>query len=244
MRERPILFSAPMVRAILAGTKTQTRRVVKLPHLNPLGQWEPFRFGGEGCRDSKGREISGQMTISHTRTGEVIGCPYGVPGDRLWVREAWADLTESHGRPYERHNTATGLYERGTEPFVWHRADGEQPDNGSGAEKYAPWRPSIHMPRLASRIDLEITGVRVERLQDISAEDCIAEGMQSFLREHDAVCDLQDQFRALWDSIHGKPVIERDSEGREIARRMFDWAANPWVWVVEFRRIKSAKGGA
>lgn len=168
-RERPILFSSPMVRALIAGTKTQTRRVVK---------------------------------------GEWIVCPYGGPGDRLWVRE-------SHWWFKDEHDPVTGYYPpKLTAEDVEYRADGERPGRS--------WRPSIHMPRWASRITLEITGVRVERLQDISAEDCIAEGMQSRMREHDAVCDLRDQYRDLWEHINGPG----------------SWDANPWVWVLEFRRLE------
>ncbi len=220
MRERPILFSAPMVRAILEGRKTQTRRVVA----------QQPTFDRRGVTAAAWAERDGLWMFPNVAPEVRVRCPYGQPGDRLYVRETWGCSAADH-------------------PGV---PDGRKPQPGDRIQYAAndsdawqwrvpgslPWRPSIHMPRWASRIDLEVTGVRVERLQDISAEDCIAEGMQSFLREHDAVCDLRDQFRVLWDSIHGKPAIERDSEGRGIARRMFDWAANPWVWVVEVRRIK------
>jgi hypothetical protein len=156
------------------------------------------------------------------RISRENACPYGKPGDRLWVREAWADLTESHGRQYERCNAATGLYERGTEPFVWYRADGEQPDNGNGAEKYAPWRPCISMPRWAGRITLEIVRVRVERLQDISPDDCIAEGAWSIAsRELGRGEEAFAAYRKLWESINGPG----------------SWDKNDWVWVIELKLV-------
>ena len=208
--ERPILFSAPMVRAILEDRKTQTRRVVKLPHSNPLGHWEPFLFGGKGCRDSKGREISGQMTISHTRTGEVIGCPYGAPGDRLWVRETWG----LHQQQFD-HECHDVIY----------RADDQRPTVDR-------WRPSIYMPRWASRIDLEVTGVRVERLQDISEADARAEGappshpsIDAISREFGYADFPRSWFAQLWESINGAG----------------SWAANPWVWAVEFQVLRKAR---
>lgn len=253
IRERPILFSAPMVHAILEGRKTQTRRVVKLPHSNPLGHWEPFLFGGQGCRDSRGLEISGQMTISHTRTGEVIGCPYGKPGDRLYVRETWGVGT----RPCPRNGWRDGIEYR-ADDFGLDEADllplwtVTVPDD-KDLEDYRGngWKPSIHMPRWASRIDLEITGVRVERLKSISEADAMAEGIIEYdMGGHGPLFGTgypdTDPFArdtpvgacaALWDAINGKPKIERDAGGNEIARHRFDWEANPWVWVVEFQRV-------
>lgn len=214
MRERPILFSAPMVRAILDGTKTQTRQVVKP---------QPVRIGVNA--------------VMHEP------CPYGQLGDRLWVREAWADLTATHGQRWERRNAETGLYERGVHPFAWYRADGDQPDAGGGTTPPERWRPSIHMPRWASRISLEVTGLRVERLQDISEADAIAEGVDPSpgIRGDDdlmvqqvmsAHSDMDKpmmpapvaRYVLLWDSINGKqPGVT-------------NWNANPWVWVVEFKR--------
>lgn len=187
MAERPILFSAPMVRAILDGTKTQTRRIVKGAALDWL------------ARDG--------FTPEFTSAPENHLCPYGQPGDQLWVREAWA--------PHPQDATTT-FYKATTEAEpgfpVW-----------SG-----PWRPSIHMPRRASRITLEITRVRVERLQDISDADCIAEGIG--LNSSAAGVKLtlppgalacKAGYQALWETLNGP-----DS-----------WGANPWVWVVEFRRF-------
>ena len=216
MRERPILFSSPMVRAILAGTKTQTRRIVKLPHENPLGQWEPTVFGGpNGGRTKDGETIPLQGGIWHTRTGDHLGCPYGQPGDRLWVREAWRILGDS---PYD----TLDMFDRDD---VQYRADDDQ----SYIDKY---RPSSRMPRRFSRITLEVTGVRVERLQDIRPRDILAEGaverphVDQFGRnpvsrfDGKVYLDLRSLWAAGWNQINGP-----DS-----------WGANPWVWVIEFRR--------
>lgn len=201
MKERPILFSAPMVRALLAGTKTQTRRVVKPEptHFNPAGV--PRRAKPEG-------------------PSTVITCPYGQPGDRLWVRETHA---------INPHPSELGLT-RDMIPGTWDSAVAAAgrviyaADPGAEIELDGrQWRPSIHMPRAASRITLEITGVRVERLQDISEADAVAEGCQPQC-EHDE--DRRHQYTArwayevLWDRINGRS----------------SWGANPWVWVVEFKR--------
>ncbi|WGS43710.1 hypothetical protein LFL97_09395 [Burkholderia sp. JSH-S8] len=155
MREVPILFSGPMARAILEGRKTQTRRVVKLPHANPLGEWEPTTIGGEnGGRTASGEAVPLQGAVWHTRTGDCLISPYGRPGDRLWVRETW--------RP------ADGMNEPG-KPATY---AADWPDAA------VKWRPSIHMPRWASRITLEITGVRADRLRNICAADARAEGIE------------------------------------------------------------------
>ena len=183
MKERPILFSGPMVRALLAGTKTQTRRVVKkLPiTLN---------------RETNSLEVDGE-NIANGRFAKLVACPYGQPGDRLWVRETFGH--------FERNDNFTPGCE------VFYRADGE-------CLEIKPWRPSIHMPRWASRITLEITSVRVERLQDISEADAIAEGVYT-----DPARSAYDAYAQLWDEINGPG----------------SWAANPWVWVLELRRINS-----
>lgn len=174
MEERPILFSGPMVRAILAGTKTQTRRTVKFP---------------------KSGSIEG-TTNSRTGIFTPYQCPYGVPGDRLWVKETWSLTTTPDGEKivplYAADYTAREY------------------------ESLKPWKPSIFMPRRLSRITLEITGIRVERVQDISQADAIAEGTPPIkgLAERDA-------YQVLWESINGAE----------------SWAANPWVWVIEFKKV-------
>ena len=227
MKERPILFSAPMVRALLDGSKTQTRRAVKLPHKNPLGVWEPFDWGGEngGC-DKHGNTAPAQQTIAHTRTGDIIACPYGQPGDRLWVRETWNSSGLNWRKPIRDMRKVLGP--------VHYSAD---PEHGGWMPYWGPMKPSIHMPRWASRITLEITRVRVERLQDISEADAMAEGIE---RQEDGLGWKRGPisgdhpntatrtafprlaYHSLWESINGP-----DS-----------WATNPWVWAIEFKRIK------
>jgi hypothetical protein len=213
-REHPILFSGPMVRALLLGTKTQTRRVVRLP--SDRGAWEASTLGGPGVRHSDGTPAAEFTCLWNTTTGKALACPYGAPGDRLWVREAWSYFG---GAEY--------LYQQDRESVVY-RTDGEE-QNGRGWT----WRPSIHMPRWASRITLEVTEVRVQRLQDISEEDAQAEGAP---RDHEP-CDhirrscedigcLGPTYRAsfceLWDSINGDRT---------------PWKSNPWVWAISFRMV-------
>lgn len=180
MKERPILFSAPMVRALLAGTKTQTRRMVK-PQPRILAG-ELLCWKDDALTDDQMAEL----------------CPYGQPGDRLWVREAWMDLRGVDG--------AVG-------PCMYRATFGNAPDGGK-------WRPSIHMPRWASRITLEVTGMRVERLQDITRGDAMAEGCP-FPNLQDGDSPVR-WYEYLWRAINGP-----DS-----------WDANPWVWVVEFKRME------
>lgn len=191
MKERPILFSAPMVRAILEGRKTQTRRVVKPPKWSDAD--EIFFIGNDSI-----------AVPDDDHADYFIACPYGQPGDRLWVRETFRLFDSSECGCYDLCNC---LRYHGRPVYRATADDGE-----------SKWTPSIHMPRWASRILLEITGVRVERLQDISESDCCAEGCGSPITR-----DLKKpQFMALWQSINGP-----DS-----------WDANPWVWVVEFKVLK------
>lgn len=196
MKERPILFSGPMVRAILDGRKTQTRRVIK----DVSADCELFINAGDGFWQQCYRDDSGAI---HSKSW-LTKCPYGKPGDLLWVRETFA------------RNEVLPLMDREAGEFIY-RAD----LNGRGATKYtATWKPSIHMPRWASRITLRITDIRVERLQDISEGDATAEGVMFGETGFSArVC-----FVALWQSINGK------SPGRT-------WSDNPWVWVICFEMI-------
>jgi len=205
MTERPILFSGEMVRAILDGRKTQTRRVVKLPHNNPLGAWEPTVVGGKGvCYDkAMTRPAPEEAAIWHTRTGDCLGCPYGQPGDRLWVRETFVGAGNL-GVLYAADCP------RGTE---------------SGVE--GGWRPSIFMPRWASRLTLEITEVRVQRVQEISRGDAMEEGCP-FANMADGP-DPRDWFRDLWDSLN--------------AKRGHGWDTNPWVWAITFRAERGPDAG-
>lgn len=217
VKERPILFNAPMVRAVIDGSKTQTRRIMKpQPTL---------------CADGKGHQwpssVFQTMVDVEGPTGfQGVGCegmpadasPYGSHRDRLWVREAVADIG----------------------PRLTYRAD---VDDGAHC-KVKKWTPSIHMPRWASRILLEIVNVRVERLNNISEVDAIAEGiienegmrptdprLQRFWRDYrlsgDGTFCVRDpiaSYRSLWESINGPG----------------SWGTNPWVWVVEFKRVDHA----
>jgi hypothetical protein len=201
MKERPILFSAPMVRAILSGSKTQTRRAIK-PQPESEHSGEPYWFVG-GCRAWR---IRGCTEPNRSGSYNEIACPYGQPGDRLWVREAWMDLRGVEG--------AIGK-------AMYRATFGNAPEGGK-------WRPSIHMPRWASRITLEVTGVRVERLQDISDSDAWDEGID--FEAYTAAGGCKDAprvaFGNLWESIN--------SPG--------SWIANPWVWVVEFKKLETING--
>lgn len=246
MKERPILMSAPMVVASLDESKTQTRRVMKPQppqHTVAVGRWQDppgydsawWAYVREGAIEQDhpfgGAEIH----------GEPWRCPYGQPGDRLWVREtffAWGrwetrfnakkgrdewhfvDMTLECGQSYlyaaDRVRDTMAFIKRrgGVEPMYWKR-------------------PAIFMPRAASRITLEVASVRVERLQDISEADAMAEGTPCYvcggpmngLSEDDCHCfhnkAKPSDYRALWESING--------EG--------SWSLNPWVWVVEFKRV-------
>jgi hypothetical protein len=212
-KERPILFSGPMVRALLDGSKTQTRRVVKP---QPI---EDARFVGgyyvPGPKRTETSKIAVEAPYVH------LACPYGQPGDRLWVREAF-DFLPSGGpdqpQACEIVYWATGSTEPRSAPH----------DYNPMIYGHQKVRPSIHMPRWASRITLEITRVRVVRLQDISDADCVAEGCGAL--QAAIGCPMtsapgetipRTMFRALWESINGPA----------------SWAANPWVWAVDFRKL-------
>lgn len=207
MNEKPILFSGAMVRAILAKTKTQTRRVIKP---------QPTLWRGDILEWQRSKS----STIHTVADGLLADCPHGIPGDRLWVRET--------------HFVAgTGK--------IFYRADGHD------TESAYSWRPSIFMLRQSCRITLEITGVRAERLHDISEADALAEGVETDVHDQALVArkygtknewfqvwssELRNyenyeniaiaSYRSLWDSINGKK---------------YPWASNPWVWVVEFKQV-------
>lgn len=215
MKERPILFSGAMVNAILSGAKTQTRRVVKL---NAAGRVQ----------------LAGHQW--HPDDPEAFNaCPYGKVGNRLWVRETWQPFRR---RSPEQEAKISAWFAKGDHSKFMDEQDEWSPmPDGEMSAMYAadfgdwafdvdsdlkPWKPSIFMPRWASRINLEITGVRVERLNGISVEEVIAEGLSSYLREQDACVDLKEQFETLWDKINGKK---------------HPWASNPFVWVIEFKRV-------
>lgn len=191
--EKPILFSGPMVRAILAGRKTVTRRVYK-PRRPP--PYEDVDEGDDGA--PRPFEMDEYGDYHHRRS------PFGEPGDRLWVREAWCNLAlEGHA------------------PVYAYRADGELT-----LPPGVQWKPSIHMPRAASRLTLEVKSVRIERLQDITEQDALSEGVEAnpYYMADGTVDDMMSiparaNFASLWDSIDGKK---------------HPWTSNPWVWVVSF----------
>lgn len=217
MKERPILFSGPMVRALLAGTKTQTRRVVK-------PQFAADAVPAEmGATNEQGHQISGHSGMwwcdAEGNHEKAVRCPYGQPSDRLWVRETWK--SSANVRPPI------------SEPYIYAADLGP-----TGVTKWAAtWKPSIHMPRAASRITLEVTSVRVERLQDISRGDAMAEGIQpdvqpgdaaplwrNYSTGHTTICPIHS-YRTLWELINGPG----------------SWDANPWVWVVEFKPVATTR---
>ena len=198
MKERPILFSGPMVRAILEGRKTQTRRVLKVAPSYTLSTQATFTMqpNGNVLLERWPRQ---EREMNNFGRGAQYPCPYGVTGDRLWVRETfhWSENYE----PIYRACIDLGLASVVDHFRVKHEER---------------WVPSIHMPRWASRILLEVTEVRVQRLQEMSEDDALAEGRS--LNPN----DLAGFFPDTWDSINGKS---------------HPWASNPWVWAITFKRI-------
>ncbi len=234
MKERGMIFNGEMVRAILDGRKTQTRRPVRFPVLDK----------NLGC-ELAGNELAGELSA-----GNYLNSAFGKPGDRVWVRETWGVVShelDEDGRiqPWTPNRPATAIHEM---PFgngyysgyAIYAADGDFTwgDDDGYEDGRSCWKPSIHMPRAASRILLEITDVRVERLNAISEEDGEAEGidMEALYDSQDCYDCIADHnmtgrptvtgaFKYLWESIYGE-------EG---------WKSNPWVWVIEFKRVE---GGA
>ena len=215
-KERPILFSGSMVSAILDGRKTVTRRPIKPSmrgfdvsfelHQQEDGSWRPMHTFDESCMDDQGTE-------------HPVICPYGKPGDRLWVRETWyCDHFEVMRGPYLKPADLDVTEARGDGTLVY-AADGLTPYE---ADQPA-WKPSIHMPRWASRILLEVTDVRVEQLQAISIGQICKEGLARSIYEFIPVTTAFDAFAEVWDSINGPGA----------------WEANPWVWAVEFKQVQS-----
>lgn len=213
-KERPILFSSPMVRAILEGRKTQTRRVIT-PQPTIPDRFIDWCHWNEEWSTADARELEENREVVDEWT-----CPYGQPGDRLWVREAW----RMNGNPQRQWVVFAAGGERmevtkdGDSDHYWTH----------GIGRYSTLnRPSVHMPRWASRITLEVADVRVERVQDISDSDAKAEGVsasEEFENKDGSPC-YTVEFEKLWRSIHG--VDNQKS-----------WDSNPWVWVVSFKRIE------
>lgn len=227
MKERPVIFNGEMVRAILDGRKTQTRRVIA-------------NVGHDNCLPLQKRTKTKDGIYTHVMDAPIYGiCPFGKIGDRIWVRETWSDVNldgapavayRADDEVYDLMEDKSLLDEDGAFNYqdsrvckyqfaAWHS------DLISGIE--GKWRPSIHMPRWASRITLEITAVRVERLNDISEEDARAEGLapsQHIITPPEALYRVG--FLKLWQSIYGAE----------------SWRANPWVWVIEFNPVESQHG--
>ncbi len=223
MKERPIIFNADMVRAVLDGRKTQTRRIMRV-------QPESNQFGLLRITDStKHRDIGkyhwaeSNATGNHVRS-KLFTCPFGAVGDRLWVRETWARYNidqYSHDMAY-----------RATIPDDW--------------PKEGRWRPSIHMPRWASRITLEITGVRVERLKSISEAGAKAEGLAEITKDGSLFkFGIPDRDGYPGTDDNGWPWTEWERNPVDAYCKLWQsiygddsWQANPWVWVIEFKRVE------
>jgi len=204
---KPIIFSTPMVRAILDNRKKQTRRVMKPQPIWDNGFW---KWAGAAWSDNIKRVTPVPYHSMYNNA------PYR-PGDIIWVRETWCEYGNIH-------NPHMGY---------WYKASGiEQPYMDSVKFKMCKWRPSIYMPREAARIFLRVTNVRVERLQDITEEDARAEGFEKIcfgLATPGAIqATSKELFTEHWDALN--------------AKRGYSWHTNPWVWVIEFERIKESEG--
>ena len=285
MKERPILFSGEMVRATLDGRKTKTRRVIKCkPSIE--NHWVE-KLDGEEIEMHDAKQDSYGLFEKYSvgdyggapyevEISDIFQCPYGQPGDRLWVRENFkiknfldADISNTeNGYECNAEAEATVLYTDGTERRVVGLVDNEgvkyDIDEIAQAENFSKkkcWNPSIHMPRWASRIILEIVSVRVERLQDITEEDAKAEGVSQLFDEKTKMsrpeCNFDSWTNYLWHGNWGQcgmgnkksDAWQYQYSGYEKARDSFSslwesingpgsWEANPWVWVIEFKRVK------
>lgn len=227
MKERPILFSGEMVRAILDGRKTQTRRVIKpQPCQLDNGKW----YWQKRTNDTG---VYTDLPYGHWWEYALVSgeCPYGVSGDLLWVRETWGIYSESwtdYG--WEGDGIVDIAIPKALPPGSMHRKyHVAYKESGYEADEGEQWRPSIHMPRWASRITLEITSVRVERIQDISVEDMVAEGITPNMAPTHAPYWQQNtrhHFIDLWESIN--------------YHRGYGWDNNPWVWAITFKQVSHA----
>lgn len=211
IKERPIIFSGPMVRAILEGRKSQTRRIIKpQPSKNCTG-FSPAISGEHWIEQLPVKVPAGMLhprqgAVDTTISGNSLRCPYAPVGARIWVREAYLV--------------------RGAGKIPVYKADLSAVDAAGFGAMYGGWKRAMYMPRWASRIVLEIINIRVERVQDISEADAVAEGV-SILPDAEIAARVADdsvarmEFWALWTSIHGPG----------------SWEANPWVWVLDFKRV-------
>ncbi|EMZ3531607.1 hypothetical protein ABDI71_001856 [Enterobacter hormaechei subsp. hoffmannii] len=220
MTERGMIFNSDMVRAILDGRKTQTRRIIKdcTVGRDPISKFIQIGKKFIGCYPEDVPELIREC------------CPYGVPGDRIWVRETFQGPLFDFEQ-MEAYQEDSSKFKK--PEFCVYKADGKPAPEFFDADDnlHCGWRPSIHMPRWASRITLEITGVRVEQLKSISEEEARSEGIarlrEGFWKHYQPgwtqhQLSARGSFATLWDSIYG----------------FGDWDRNPWVWVVEFKRIE------
>ncbi|MEN4566151.1 hypothetical protein [Pantoea agglomerans] len=216
MKERPIIFNADMVRAVLEGRKTQTRRIMRVqPESNQFGL---RRIIASAKRSDTGKYhwTESNATGNHIRSAP-FSCPFGAIGDRLWVRESFYEHGHWQGGGYDPEDSYFV-----SDKQVLYPADGIKRPAERKREDFWRSSPSIHMPRWASRITLEITGVRVERLRDLSEQDAKSEGVMPPAGGVLPGWEHRINFRDLWMSIYGAD----------------NWEANPWVWVIEFKRVE------
>ncbi len=225
MKERPIIFSDPMIRALLAGRKTQTRRVIVTRKVPWLIDPETFYrtpmddrngFAEPAVTHWQGAEWYWYEKEYHDEGGHVLfQCPYGQKGDRLYVREAYHFDKEYNADPTRRALRASAVPPTAN---VYYAADGPKP-YWAGRR-----RPSIHQPKWASRILLEVQEIQVERIQEIGVGDCLREGVAHL---NDFGGGPRASFNRLWDSIND--------------HRGYGWEANPWVWVVSFKVLQKER---
>ncbi|EPM0703386.1 hypothetical protein WJE11_001914 [Klebsiella aerogenes] len=237
MKERGMIFNSEMVRAILDGRKTQTRRIMKVqpkpcnhanwPDYSPDPQWKSYP-GGWCCA-----VCANGTTIDHRHHAKGITCPYGTVGDRIWVRETFQGPLFDYEQ-MESYLEDSSKFEN--PEFCQYAADGKPAPEYYDADDNLRhgWRPSIHMPRWASRILLEITNIGIQRIHSISQNDAAREGLMRLpvtgrycINQGDqyfggASHDAREVFSWMWQSIYGEE----------------SWNANPWVWVIEFKRIE------
>ena len=278
-KERPILMMGEMVRATLEDRKLQTRRVVKIPPritkrgIHPrMDEWMPGRyFHGSGQYQGGNSALTGDQPPSllitcMDGTCQHLPCPYGVPGDRLWVRETWAhyqavlNVRRQSGASFDEVQDGAAAYRSDGHDSIEDLREHLKMEHGPSCEAIEingdRWRPSIYMPRWASRIDLEVTAVRVERVQEISTTDAMAEGVAPAPATGIGPSYTRG-FHRLWNAINAKP---KPCYGRIEGKRVithyesFPWedneetrvhrgkpwivSGNPHVWVVEFKRVE------
>lgn len=264
MKETGLMFKAPLVLAILSGQKTQTRRVMKPQPASCTHDAWPTKWVGEGCEWHCAVCGNGNRLNPRAQTGvSGINCPMGQPGDRIYVRETWNPDPPCDGT--WAYTQWAGCRQGQIEGVPKQFRTPEHCMYAASTDAELVWTPSVHMPKWAARIWLEITAVRVERLQSITEQDAIAEGIErteDFFgcpcwRDYSepegpdaAVCpdDPIGSFQTLWDSTTGRPALPANENSKRYARvkHWLDthpdttgWDANPWVWVIEFKTIST-----